>query len=556
MSVAFWNARKKQKRNPRLEFQLKDPDTFLFKTRYITDQSPLASFTKITRCNYEITKEQLPEVLTIAAKTGYEVVPIPDYIEKALEFDLNMPFDETFKEIEIWKKMFQYQRDGVHTVITKFDGRCIIGDSMGLGKTLQALAICKYYKHKRVLVVCPAYLRLNWKHEIHKWIGEHVNVMVISKGSEDIPDEDGYLITSYELATKKQDDLKKLKYDIAVVDESHYLKSFKSKRTKKLTPVLKKMKHCLLLTGTPCLNRSCELYTQTHIVRKEFFPKWRPYTKRYCNGNLSMLGFYEYSGNTNREELHWLSKKTVMIRRMKKDVLKDLPKLIRSQIYLETPPSKSNKLKGLFKEWKEINKNMPKMVPASKEIQAAAFRRKSIISELFRKTAEAKLPAVQKLVADLASTGVKFIIFGHHQHFLNGICETLEAGDITHMKIDGATSLKKRDEYVTEFQAGRIQVAVLSLLAASTGLTLTACSTLIFGELYWTSGQLLQGEARINRIGATETSDIRYVIAKDTLDDHMFKMVSFKQENVDRMLDGAKFVEFAGLESMEDTINT
>jgi len=421
-----------------------------------------------------------------------------------------------------------------------------------LGKTLQALAICKYYKHKRVLVVCPAYLRLNWKHEIHKWVGMTTNTMVISKGSEEIMDEDGYLITSYELATKKQDDLKKLKYDIAVVDESHYLKSNKSKRTKKLSPVLKKMKHCLLLTGTPCVNRSCELFSQANIVRKEFFPKWRPYTKRYCNGQMSMAGYYEFSGNTNREELHWLSKKTVMIRRRKKDVLKDLPKLIRSQIYLETPAVRSNKLKPLFRDWKEINKAMPKMVPASKEIQAATFRRKAIISELFRKTAEAKLPAVQRLVADLASTGVKFIIFGHHQHFLNGICETLESGDITYMKIDGSTSLQKRDEYVNSFQAGKIQVAVLSILAASTGLTLTACSTLIFGELYWTSGQLLQSESRIHRIGQTETSDIRYILAKDTLDDHLFKMVSFKQENVDRMLDGAKFVEFAGLESMED----
>ena len=125
------------------------------------------------------------------------------------------------------------------------------------------------------------------------------------------------------------------------------------------------------------------------------------------------------------------------------------------------------------------------------------------------------------------------------------------------MKIDGSTSLKKRDEYVNNFQAGKIQVAVLSILAASTGLTLTACSTLIFGELYWTSGQLLQSESRIHRIGQTETSDVRYtLLLRDTLDDHLFKMVSFKQENVDRMLDGAKFVEFAGLESMGGTINT
>jgi len=397
-------------------------------------------------------------------------------------------------------------------------------------------------------------LKYTWKNEIQKWIGESTNITMINKGTDQIQDEDGYIIASYELATKLRDVLKRLKYDIAIVDESHYLKNVKSKRTKGLTPVLKKMKHVLLLTGTPCLNRSCELFSQAHIVRKEFFPKWRPYTKRYCDGQMSILGFFEYSGNTNKEELHWLTKKTVMIRRMKKDVLKDLPKLIRSQIYLETPPSRSNKLKPKFAEWKQINKDMPKMVPASKQIREAAFRRKAIISELFRMTAEAKLPAVKKLVADLAATGTTFIIFGHHQHFLNGICETLESSNTRYMKIDGSTSLKKRDEYVNDFQAGKIQVAVLSLLAASTGLTLTACSTLLFGELYWTSGQLLQGESRISRIGATETSDIRYVISRDTLDEHLFKMVSFKQENVDKTLDGAKFVEFAGLQSMIEAV--
>lgn len=550
MSIAFFAARRREKKNPRLEFQLKDPNTFIFKTRYIKDHSCFKHLKSIARCQYEVPKKNLIAVVKMAARNGFEVVPIPDYVEEALKFDLNEPFDESFKHTDIWKKMFKYQKEGVEMIVRKFDGRVILADQMGLGKTLQALAVCKYYKHKRVLVVCPAYLRYNWQTEIKRWIGFGTNVMLINKGSDPILDVDGYLVCSYELATKKRDELKKLKYDIAVVDESHYLKNFKAKRTKGLTPVLKKMKHCLLLTGTPCLNRSCELFSQAHIIRKDFFPKWRPYTKRYCDGKISLLGFYDASGNTNREELHWLSKKTVMIRRMKKDVLKDLPKLIRSQIYLETPPARSKPLKPLFDEWREINKKMPMMQPASKEIKDAAFRRKALISELFLKTAEAKLPAVQKVVADLAQQGIKFIVFGYHSLFLDGICETLDKNNTTYMRIDGTTSLEKRDQYVTEFQNGDVQVAVLSLLAASTGLTLTACSTLVFGELYWVSGTILQAECRINRIGATETSDIRYVIANDTLDPHLFKMISYKQENLDKTLDGGKFVEFQGLESM------
>ena len=131
MSVAFWNARKKQKKNPRLLFQLKDPNTFMFKTKYIQDQSCLKHLKMVARCTYEVPKEQLTAVVKLAAEKGFEVVPLPDYVEAALKFDLNMTFDDRFKETDIWNKMFQYQRDGVHTVITKFDGRCIIGDQMG-----------------------------------------------------------------------------------------------------------------------------------------------------------------------------------------------------------------------------------------------------------------------------------------------------------------------------------------------------------------------------------------------------------------------------------------
>ena len=538
MSVAFWNARKRQKRNPRLEFQLKDPSTFIFKTRYITDQTPLATYSKLSRCTYEISKDQLSDVLTIAAKAGWEVIPIPDYVEEALKFDLNKPFDESFKDTDIWKKMFDFQKEGLRMVVEKFDGKALICDEMGLGKTLQAIAVCKYYGHKRVLVVCPAYLRYNWSTEIKKWLGEFTNTVMINKGSDEIPDEDGYIITSYELATKKKDDLKRLKYEMAICDESHYLKSHKTKRTKGLTPVLKKMKHVVLLTGTPALNRPCELYSQAHIIRPTFFKTWRIFTKRYCDGQISPIGFYDASGRSNQAELTWLSRKTVMIRRVKRDVLTDLPPKLRTQVYLPTPVAKSRKLKPLFKEWAEINKKIRTMVPCSVEIKKASFRRKCLISKLFMMSAQAKLTAVQHYIKDMVAQDINFIIFAYHMDFMDGICETLDSLDTTYMRIDGSTSLKKRNENVEAFQNKQVKVAVLSIGAASTGLTLTACSTLIFGELYYVPGTILQSEDRIHRVSQKNQCDIRYLIANDTLDQHIFKMLKFKLETLDKMLDG------------------
>ena len=112
---------------------------------------------------------------------------------------------------------------------------------------------------------------------------------------------------------------------------------------------------------------------------------------------------------------------------------------------------------------------------------------------------------------------------------------------------------------VEDFQNNKAQVAVLSILAASTGLTLTACSTVLFGELYFVPGTVLQAEDRIHRIGQKNTCDIRFLIAKDTLDDHVFKLLSYKLETLDNILDGrndrsltGEKVELEGFEDYEE----
>ena len=122
--------------------------------------------------------------------------------------------------------------------------------------------------------------------------------------------------------------------------------------------------------------------------------------------------------------------------------------------------------------------------------------------------------------------------------FMDGICETLDNLNTSYIRIDGSTPLKKRNENVEDFQNNRAQVAVLSLLAASTGLTLTASSTMVFGELYYVPGTILQAEDRIHRVSQTNQCDIRYIIAKDTLDEHIYKMLKWKLETLDNLLDG------------------
>jgi SWI/SNF-related matrix-associated actin-dependent regulator of chromatin subfamily A-like protein 1 len=531
-SVAFWNARKKQKRNPQVHFQLKDPRTLIIRQKHIHGDNTFQNFTPAGRWQYAVPVECLQSVVDTCDSRGWEVVPFPDIVQEALDRAVNKPFDDAFKETHLWQCMFPYQREGVMDVVRRKNGRALIGDEMGLGKTLQAIAIYKYYNHTKLLVICPAYLRYNWRHEIEKWV-PGTETTIISTGKDPL---DGVLplIISYELAASKSKELAKMKFDMVVCDESHYMKSHKTKRTKGITPLVKNIPHALLLTGTPCLNRPIELFPQMHMLYPKFFPKYKQFAERYCDGKMSPMGFYDDSGISNNFELTWYVRKIALIRRVKRDVLTDLPPKRRTELYLQLTKKEIKPMLPKFDKWKDLNARIPHMVPCSDEVKKAAFERKALIAELFRNTCEAKANVVKKVVKDMVEQGLKFIVFCYHKLLLDEV----ESVCNSFIRIDGDTPQKKRQDLVDRFQNGDAQVAVLSLLAASTGLTLTASSIVLFAELYFVPGTILQAEDRVHRIGQTSMCDIRFIIAKGGLDEHLWKMVHHKLQTLDCALDG------------------
>jgi len=514
MSIAFWSS-KKQKVEPFLDFEIKNDKEFLFVPR-LMDKTQFKMFKKGRY--FEISADKLDKFLE--DKESYKLPSLKYLMGVYKEY----PYDQQFEESPIFNCLFDYQKEGVRTVIKKFNGRALIGDEMGLGKTLQAIAVFQYYKPKSLLVICPAYLRYTWKHEVKKWLDREPTV--INTGKDKI--EGDIVIISYSLACKSL-----LHFDMVICDESHYLKSPKTQRTKKLTPMLKKSKYLVLLTGTPALNRPCELYPQCHVLRPDLFNNWKIFTKRYCDGKMSPLGYYDYSGSSKKFELNWLIQKTIMVRRLKRDVLTELPKKHRSEIYLKVNKKDLKILDPLFKKWFALNEKIKILEPGSKEIKKAAFDRKVLITELYRKSSLAKLNAVKLIIKDMVDQGLRFIVFCFHKSFMDEIQQILGS----HIRIDGNTPVPKRQEYVDQFQEGKVQVALLSLLAASTGFTLTSTSLMVFGELYFVPGTMMQAEDRIHRIGQTQSCDIRYIIGEGTLDDYIFKMIVRKLGTLDSVLD-------------------
>ena len=420
-------------------------------------------------------------------------------------------------DVDLDERLFEHQKEGVLKAAAW--KRAMIGDEMGVGKSAQGIALIKHFGG-RALVVCPSYLCKNWMREFEFWHpGFEVGVV-----KKTVPEHS--CIISYDLTHRRQLG----RFNTLVLDESHYMKNKNAKRTKALMRLARITPHVFLLTGTPAPNKPVELWTQlAAILGVNRIGTYTSFTRRYCGAKQSPLGFVDVSGATHKQELAWLMKSTMLIRRLKRDVLKDLPKKTRATLEVDVP---QGNMKKKFKRWKEINQ-----LCLQQETHELIFERKALVSELFMDTANAKADVIKKICADLPP---KTLIFYHHKVLGDAIEEALPEC----MRIDGSTPQDKRDQYVKDFQEGRVDYACLSMLAAGTGITMTRANNILFAELYFVPGVLMQAEDRAHRIGLTEPLTVTYVIANGSLDAHMFKRATTKLSTLDRCLDGRNDREF------------
>lgn len=394
---------------------------------------------------------------------------------------------------KIYNYLLPFQMEGVIFGLKK-GGRVMIADDMGLGKTIQALAIAEYYKIEwPALVIAPASLLENWAESVQKFLGVDANIIRkradVGGGTIDI--------ASYEMATKCNSEIRDQNYFVFIVDECHYLKNMNSKRCGVLVPIIRKSNRIILLSGTPALSRPLELYPIFQIFDEKMFASFFEYGKRYCNAR-KIRQWYDYKGASNTEELNFILTKMFMIRRTKNDVLKELPRKFRRHIILSPREKQNIDIKDL-----------------------------SDISRLYKEAAEKKIDAVLEYLAGIIDKDIKFLVFAHHTQMLGAIEAFVADRNIPYIKIDGNVPVSARHRLVTAFQEDSdIRIAILSLTAASTGLTLTEGKIVIFAELYWNPGTLLQAEDRIHRIGQVDCVDIHYLTAKNTFDEYVWpKMV-------------------------------
>lgn len=450
------------------------------------------------------------------------------------------PLDEILPTA-MCESLMEFQWDGVHFAL-KRGGRCLIGDDMGLGKTIQAIAIARVYIDDwPLLIVCPSSLRLNWREEILRWLESDLcedDILVFMSGKDTNKTLRKVNIVSYDLVRKVPlHNLKRCQCVIA--DESHYLKSVSAQRTKIVAPLVRDARRALLLSGTPALSRPVELFAQVNAICPILFPSYNEYVVRYCNARQTFWGF-DVSGSSHLDELHMILCGTLLIRRKKEEVLTQLPEKVRQVTWVETKPSVTRLLAKKFEAF-EGAKAAAGDASTPEEANALSLRVKGIQNEIYALTAEAKLNSIMEFCRDTAESGCKFIVFCHHSKVINTLHDFVENKlKLGLIRIDGSTPQGIRQSLCKEFQADddKKRVALLSITAAGVGLTLTKASVVLFAELYWNPGSLLQAEDRAHRIGQRNCILVNYLLAKKTLDESMWRTVRRKLTVVGQSLTG------------------
>ncbi|OWF39059.1 SWI/SNF-related matrix-associated actin-dependent regulator of chromatin subfamily A-like protein 1 [Mizuhopecten yessoensis] len=443
----------------------------------------------------------------IKGKSSTKTIPSADLskIDKGL-VDALMPFQRTGVEFGIY-----------------MNGRLLIADDMGLGKTIQAICLSSYYRDEwPLLIVAPSSVRFAWAQQVQRWLPSvDPQEIFVPIAGKDVKTTYRVNIYSYDLMAKKVEYLKKQHFQVVIMDECHLLKNFKTARCKAALPLLQNSHRVILLSGTPALSRPSELYTSVQAICP-FLIKFHDFGVRYCDGKKMPFG-WDFSGSSNMNELQIILEEKIMIRRLKKEVLTQLPAKTRQMVVLDPSSIK-------------INKDMKTDCKAMNVKGLKGLERRGVLLEYFHHTGAAKIPAIRDYVVDLIEADKKFLIFAHHQEVLDAVEDVVKPKLKQHyIRIDGKTSAEQRNSFCKKFQENEdYRVAILSIMAANAGLNLSSANLVVFGELFWNPGILVQAEDRVHRIGQQDMVTIQYLVSQGTADDHIWPLVQKKLDVLNR----------------------
>jgi hypothetical protein len=399
-----------------------------------------------------------------------------------------------------------------------------LADEQGLGKTVEALATLEADRAFPAVVVCPASMKLGWEREAQHWL-PHRSVCVV-QGRGAVPPTAEITILNYEILAGHHDHLARLAPRALVVDESHYCKNPSAKRTqavRRLAATLPADGLRLALTGTPVLNHVEELIAQLRIIgRMEDFGSGA----RFASG---------FRGAVSEERLHWHMRRRCFVRRLKSEVLPQLP----AKRQVVVPVALTNEAEYRLAERDVIAwlREQPLDLSTLNARIAATLRAERLaqLGTLQRLAARGKLAAALAWIADFMASGEPLVVFARHVEVQRAVLARFP--DALHLL--GADSLADREASIAAFQRpDGPPLIVGATRVAGQGITLTRASNVAFLELEWTPAMHDQAEDRCHRIGQRDAVTAWYLLAAKTIDETMARLIQSKRAVVAAVTDG------------------
>lgn len=470
-----------------------------------------------------------------------------------------------------------YQKAGISYALECWtDGLpgCLNGDEMGLGKTIQGIGVMNYLGAElgKVIIVCPNTLKYQWRDECRKWLTDKRRVMVQNAGCPWLGELADVLIINYDIVERYRKDIDAETWGLRIVDEAHYCKNPKAKRSKATLGIAAKRK--LLFTGTPLENRTKELYPLLHDCDPKRWPEkgFFKFGLRYCDGksmtvpvkkkvmeggrwtgryDKKMQRVWDFDGSSNSAELQQVLRGSIMVRRLKCDVLTELPPKRRQVV--ELPNDDFEHLLEEEREFLEARRERIEELQAACVLAKASdneeeyFAAVAALSEgqqvLFEETTKmrhaialAKLPQCLEFVDNaLESSTGKVIIFAHHLDVVDLIVRHFGRENVG--LVIGGVKPEQRMEEVRRFQTDPKVRVFIGNDAAAEGLNLTAADHVVFFEQDWRPGKINQKEDRAHRMGQKGSVLITQLVMEGSIDGNMMKTVVAKMDVADRVLD-------------------
>ncbi len=415
----------------------------------------------------------------------------------------------------------------------------ILADDMGLGKTTSAIIASLESGAKKILIICPASLKINWQREIENYSNRKTLIVEGRKWGSTFD----YYIINYdivknyhstetpEIGQENNNSIINEKFDLAIVDEAHYISNTTAQRTKLINDILKNIPKVWLLKGKPMTSKPINYYNLLRIVNSNVTLNWQGYVRRYCGGyqfTVNKKKIWNTGGATNLDELR-MRTKNLVLRRMKTDIL-DLPDKIITPIFLDL---KSTYYDEELEDFLRITSEAKNKESLSITINRLMKVRQIVSQEKINYTCE--------LIDRCLEQGKKVIVFTNFTMSLDTLHEKYKKNSVV---LDGRMSKEKRQQSVDRFQnEDKVKIFISNIVAGGVGITLTAAEVVIMNDLSFVPAHHSQAEDRAFRYGQKKNVLVYYPIFENTIEKIVYNMLQKKKNIIDQVMGDGDFSE-------------